>query len=180
MNSNTHYQPKISNYFDIPPTTRNLPPTGDEIPEEIDDSTIRFAFQNAHGVSTNHGLSVSAEIEAMGQWNISVLGLAETNRPWTAKQRHEYDFMMSSHFHSSRTLYTAAPAQSHDTTYQPGGNLMAINGRTTGRIYDYGADSMGRFCWYALRGKRDEGVLVIVAYRVCHKASDNPGPFTAF
>lgn len=39
---------------------------------------------------------------------------------------------------------------------------------------------MGRFGWYALRGKRDEGVLVIVAYRVCHKASDNPGPFTAY
>lgn len=180
MTSNTLYQPKISAYTRTPPNTPNLPPTGDEIPEEVDDNTIRFAFQNIHGIAKTYGLAVSPEIEMMDQWNVSVMGLAETNRPWTAKQKSEYDFMMQSHFQSSRTLYTAAPAQSHDTTYQPGGNLMTINGRTTGRIYDYGLDRMGRFCWYALRGKRDEGVLVIVAYRVCHKASDNPGPFTAF
>ena len=88
--------------------------------------------------------------------------------------------MMHSHFHSSRTLYTSAPAISHDQTYQPGGNLLTINGPTTGRIYDQGNDHLGRFCWYALRGKRDEGVLVIIAYRVCHKASDAPGPFMAY
>lgn len=39
---------------------------------------------------------------------------------------------------------------------------------------------MGCFCWYKLRGKRDEGVIVITAYRVCHEKWDQPGPFTAF
>ena len=175
-----YYQTKLLPYTGTNTTVPNLPPTGDEIPQEVEDTNIRFAFQNIHGVSTKLGLVVSPEIDAMSQWNISVMGMAETNRPWTAKQKSEYDFMMASHFYSSRTLYTAAPTHTHDQTYQPGGNLLTINGHTTGRIYDYGTDKMGRFCWYALRGKRDEGVLVIVAYRVCHKASDNPGPYTAY
>lgn len=116
----------------------------------------------------------------MSQWNISIMGMAETNRVWTAHQRFDHDFMMKSHFPSSRTLYASAPVHTHDQTYQPGGNLLSVTGRTTGRIHDYGTNKMGRFCWYALRGKRDEGVFIIVAYHVCHKASNNPGPFTAY
>jgi hypothetical protein len=175
----TRYQ--TTDTVGIPPIEiPNLPPAGDEFPQEIDENILRFAFQNIHGISNARGLEVHPEIEMMSEWNISVMGMSETNRPWTAWQKSEYDFMMRTHFNSSRTLYTAAPAISHDQTYQPGGNLLTINGHTTGRIYDHGSDTLGRFCWYALRGKRDEGVLVIVAYRVCHKAGDAPGPFTAY
>ncbi len=41
-------------------------------------------------------------------------------------------------------------------------------------------DRMGLFFWQAFRGKRDKGVLIITAYRVCQEASDNPGPYTAY
>lgn len=174
------YQTKLPTYSINTPATPNLPAMGDVIPFEVEENIIRFAFQNIHGIATAPGLMVSPEIDVMSEWNISVMGMSKTNRPWTVKQKSEYDFMMSTHFQSSRTLYTAAPAITHDQAYKPGGNLMTINGRTTGRIFDYGSDPMGRFCWYALRGKRDEGVLVIVAYRVCHNASDTPGPFTAY
>jgi hypothetical protein len=180
MTQTRHYQTKYPSFIDQNTTTPNLPPTGDEIPQVVEIDTIRFAFQNIHGVKAAGGLTVSPEIEAMSEWNVSIMGMAETNRPWTAQQKSEYDFMMASHFFLSRTLYTAAPTHDHDQKYLPGGNLLTINGPTMGRIYDHGSDKMGRFCWYALRGKRDEGVLVIVAYRVCHKASDNPGPFTAY
>ena len=180
MTKTRYYQTKYTSHLTAKKTTPNLPPTGDEIPQDVEDNVIRFAFQNIHGIKSSRGLSVSPEIDAMSDWNISVMGMAETNRPWTAQQKSEYDFMMTSHFFSSRTLYTASPAHEHDQTYLPGGNVLTINGPTTGRIYDRGTDKMGRFCWYALRGKRDEGVLIIVAYRVCHKSSDNPGPFTAY
>ena len=58
--------------------------------------------------------------------------------------------------------------------------MLTVNGTAEGRIQAQGSDSMGRFCWYTLRGGRDEGVLVITAYRVCQEPSDNPGPLTAF
>lgn len=180
MTRSTRYQTRLQEFATAPPEIPNIPAYGDSIPYEVEETHIRFAFQNIHGMSKSRGLESASEIHTMSEWNIDVMGMSETNRPWTASQKSEYDFMMASHFYSSRTLYTAAPSLAHDQTYQPGGNLLTINGRTTGRIYDSGTDSMGRFCWYALRGKRDEGVLIITAYRVCHKTGDDPGPFTAY
>lgn len=69
----------------VPPIeTPNLPATGDELPQEIEDSIIRFAFQNIHGIPTTKCLEVTPEIEMMSDWNISVMGMSETNRPWRA------------------------------------------------------------------------------------------------
>ena len=137
MTQTRHYQTKYPSFIDQNTTTPNLPPTGDEIPQVVETDTIRFAFQNIHGVKAAGGLTVSPEIEAMSEWNVSIMGMAETNRPWTAQQKSEYDFMMASHFFSSRTLYTAAPTHDHDQKYLPGGNLLTINGPTTGRIYGH-------------------------------------------
>ena len=33
------------------------------------------------------------------------MGVSETNRPWTARQKSDYDFMMNTCFHSSCTIY---------------------------------------------------------------------------
>jgi hypothetical protein len=88
--------------------------------------------------------------------------------------------MMTKIFQQCRTIYTAAPSFNRSLLYQPGGNLLMINGRTTGRIMSHGSDWLGRFCWVALRGHRDEGILLITAYRICQNITDNPGPHTAF
>jgi hypothetical protein len=157
----------------------NLEATGDPLPEKSD-TTIRFAFQNVHGLTNTHGLSLPDEIEAIDEYNIDVIGMAETNRPWTLSQRSTHDSFMQLRFKSSRTLYSAAPPISHDDTYQPGGILLSITGHNTGRIVTSGSDPMGRFAWQKLCGRRDEGVLAITAYRVCQESSHNPGPLTAF
>ncbi len=87
---------------------------------------------------------------------------------------------MGKRFRASRTIYTAAPTDDHDLTYQPGGNLITTNGEITGRVDGHGSDKWRRFCWYSFQGKRDEGVIVIVAYRVCQEKHNNPGPTTAY
>ena len=125
------------------------------------------------------GFDLPVEIESMSDLDIDVMGMSETNKPWTSENKHEYDMLMRSRFRQSRTIYSSAAAP-RNTRYQPGGNLLTINGHTTGRISARGSDDLGRFCWFALRGRRDEGVLVISAYRVCHEAHDAPGPFTAY
>ena len=43
-----------------------------------------------------------------------------------------------------------------------------------------GEDPLGRFEWMLLHGERDEGVVVINAYRVCQVATSNPGVYTQF
>jgi hypothetical protein len=108
------------------------------------------------------------------------MGMAETNCPWTPSQKSIYDSYMQMRFKSCRTVYSAAPQISHKYKYQPGGILLSVNGHNKGRITVSGSDSIGHFAWQKLRGRRDEGVLVIMAYRVCQEPSHTPGPLTAF
>jgi hypothetical protein len=157
----------------------NLSPSGDPLTEKRE-GIIWLAYKNVRGVSDARGLNTPVEIEAMEDLQVDIMGMSETNRPWTPHHRYAYDTMMQLWFRSSRTIYTSAPSHDHTQKYQPGGNLLTINGHTTGRIVSHGSDPLGRFCWTSLRGKRDKGVLLITAYRVCHTLSDNPGPHTAF
>lgn len=150
--------------------TPNLPPAGDSIPTAREDGILRFAFQNIHGATLHSGIQVAPEIDTLLDWDINIMGMSETNRPWTPQQKSVYDYMMDSCFSSSRTIYTSAAPPDHTFKHLQGGNLLTINGHTTGRICERGSDSLGRFCWVTLRGRRDEGVLVITAYRVCHES----------
>lgn len=47
-------------------------------------------------------------------------------------------------------------------------------------IIQHGSNSLGRFCWFKLWGQRDEGVLLVMAYWVCHVLSDNPCPHAVY
>ena len=67
-----------------------------------------------------------------------------------------------------------------DTTYLPGGTAMITRGHTCGRVYQRGADPLGRFTWMALRGRNNTGLLVITGYRVCQNSGTTAGPDTAY
>ena len=159
---------------------KNIDPAGDSLPERYEnDGITRTAFHNIAGSTIGQGFSVADEIEAIHNFGIDIAGYTEINKPWDSGNKHEFSLMMESIFEQSRSVFSASPAD-HDVSYQPGGCMLTVNGTAEGRIQAQGSDSMGRFCWYTLRGGRDEGVLVITAYRVCQEPSDNPGPLTAF
>ena len=180
MTGNTLMQQRLTDAtFTGANTDKNIEAVGDTL--QLKGSNIlRIAFQNIHGVSDLRGHAVPSELEAMEELHIDVMGMAETNKPWTPRQRAIYDAYMQNIFHTSRTLYTAAKTADHTTNYQPGGNLLTVNGSVTSRIDGRGTDKWGRFGWYTFQGKRDEGVLVIVAYRVCQTGGTNTGPLTAY
>ena len=160
-------------------TIKNIEASGDVLASK-DERTLRIAFQNVHGASDFRGWEAPSEIEAMEELEIDIMGMAETNRPWLKQQRALYDAHMMKSFKTSRTIYAAAPAQDHQVRYQPGGNLLTVNGEVTARIDGRGSDTLGRFCYYTFAGKRDEGVIVIVGYRVCQEVGNTTGPYTAF
>ena len=170
-----HHQPRIDRNLH---TYDNITPSGDHlIPRTDTDTYIRIGYQNIHG--TSRETHIPSEITAMQELGLDLMGMSETNRPWNAKNKTEYNLVMKEMFRVSRTIYSSAPASS-DSNYQPGGTLLTINGHTTGRVSSHGTDPWGRFCWYRLRGRRDEGLVIICAYRVCHAQSHNPGPLTAY
>jgi hypothetical protein len=124
-------------------------------------------------------LEIATEIENMINIGTDIQGLSETNRPWTHTNKSKYDFMMESVFQQSRTVYPSSPTD-RTNTYQPGGKLVSITGDNVGQINNTGKDIMGQFAWATMRGKRDKGILIIVAYRVCQDHDSRAGAFTAY
>ena len=127
----------------------NIEASGDDL-QPKENGVLRFAFQNIHGTTDLQGWEVPSEIEAIEEFEIDIMGMAETNRPWSTHQRSLFNAYMQNRFRSSRTNFTAAPSTDHRVKYQPGGNLLTINGEVTARIDGQGTDDLGRFCWYKL------------------------------
>ncbi|KAL7519021.1 hypothetical protein ACHAWF_000213, partial [Thalassiosira exigua] len=86
---------------------------------------------------------------------------------------------MKSRFGQHWTEFSSANSQ-YDQKYQPGGNALTILGNLVGRRSGSGADEQGRYCWYTLRGQRDEGVCIISAYRVCQTTPSQAGATSAY
>ena len=97
---------------------------------------------------------------------VDIHGLSETNRPWSQTNKWKYNFMMDQVFQQARTVYASLPTD-RTTNYQPRGN--SITRDNVGQIQQTGHDPMGRFAWTTMRGKQDEGLLVIVAYCSTHR-----------
>jgi len=123
-------------------THTNINPSGDKLHPRTDvDGLISGSPINIHGTRTL-GLRIPTEIEAIESLGIDIMGMSETNCPWTTKMKAEYDHMMNQRFRTLQTLYSSAPPTS-DSSYQPGCNLLTITGRTTGRILEHASDPWG-------------------------------------
>ena len=162
-------------------TVPNLNSSGDEHqPRSEGDGTIRLGFQNVNTIKKPRAQHLPEELEVVKNLGIDICGFVETNRPWTTSNKEIYDLNMNALFGGGTNTQYASMRAEYGTTYQPGGVMQTINGHTTGRITNFGVDKYGRYAWHALRGSRDEGVLVITAYRVCQETIGSAGPMTAF
>ena len=89
--------------------------------------------------------------------------------------KSEYDICTRTKLEPHRAHHASAPAV-FVCKYQNGGCLLSVNGELTGSIMEMASDRMGRFCWTTLKGKRDEGRLVVSGYRVPQKTREEAGP----
>ncbi|KAL3786173.1 hypothetical protein ACHAWO_013136 [Cyclotella atomus] len=140
----------------------NILPSGDpRCTRTDDDGLFRVGSNNTNGVELGkNGLEISGDIDTTDELGFDVMGLQETKIPWTASNRRIQPTMPTQ----------MAPRRNYSF-------LLSTIGR---RHTNSGSDPWGRFCWMTLRGGRDEGIILINAYRCCHTKSDNPGPFTAY
>jgi hypothetical protein len=132
---------------------------------------IRIALQNPNGIRLTHALDVLPEVMAMDELDIDILTMPESKLSQQGRTREVLQRQLNVNLGSARVLEASAPKikENSRTDYQPGGVLMAIIGKTLGRKVQKYRDPMGRFVWVKLRGNRNEGVLLITAYRVCQK-----------
>ena len=140
--SNTDAYTRVQQRLNPPRTAENIDPSGDPITDRTEsDGLIRIAYQNVHGIRMTNCI-IPTELETLEAHGINIMGMSETNCPWTPEAQSEFNFMMNQCLQSSRTIYSSSPPTSN-SRYQPGGNLLTINGHTTGRITSNGSDPWG-------------------------------------
>lgn len=157
----------------------NIPPCGDVFVRRSEgDGIFRVGGHNIHGTSLGKQ-SVIEEIEQIHELGFNVMGLCEINKPWNSGNKWKFEQEMNRVVGNHVTRYASAHAR-HDVNYLQGGVLLSVNGGNAGRYHSGSDDRHGRFSWISLQGGRGEGVCFIMAYRVPHEKSDNPGPLTGY
>ena len=178
------YQPTIAECFgyDInadDPSSGAIEATGDKLINKAD-RVVRFALQNINGLSLREGLQVMPEVATIGALNIDFGAFTETNIHWSKEAREQMSSQLYSHLGTSRIVCASDSKGRREDGYQPGGSMLTAVGPQGGRITQTGSDPWGRYSWMLLRGERDEGLLVISAYRVSQEKGTISGPTTAY
>ena len=157
----------------------NIPAYGALIETKDLVNVVRIAFQNVNGLKLGNERAGAAELDAMNQLGIDIMGMAETNLSWTREKKLQLAALAKIAFDgTSRCI--ASSTTSNKEGYLPGGTAMITRGPVSGRVQAQGADPFGRFTWMALRGREDSGVLIITAYRVGQRKGVKAGPTTAY
>ena len=120
------------------------------------------------------------EIATIGALQLDVAAFTETNIHWNQSARDKIRHQLYSHLGSSRVVCASNASMSYEDGYQPGGSMLAVTGTQVGRILESGSDPWGRFTWIEMKGTRDNGLLVISAYRVSQLKGTKAGPNTAY
>ena len=135
------------------PSSRKIGATGDPLINKPD-NCIRYVFQNINDIGIREGLDVKTKTATIGALQIDVAGLSKTNVPWTQTKKGKVQSQLTRHLGESRVVCASNNARENDTGYQPGGVMLAIVGKQTGRMIKTGTDPWGRFAWSEIRGKR--------------------------
>jgi hypothetical protein len=176
-------QPTLHDYFELPGGDRVeqevIEASGDAM-IQIEDGHIRVALQNPNGIRLRENVQVLPEVAAISQMGLDIAVFPETKLARGGRTVEVFRRQLSAQS-SARVIQSAAPRQRISSSdYQPGGVLMAITGRISGRCVKAYADPWGRLVWYKLRGDRGEGVIVIGGYWCCQKKGTVAGSSTAY
>ena len=111
------------------------------------------------------------ETATIGALQIDVAALTETNVHWNQANREKMTNQLYTHLGHSKIVCASNETTKKEDGYQPGGSMITVVRSQSGRMKQSGSDPWGRFAWTEMRGTRDEGILVISAYRVSKKGS---------
>ena len=126
------------------PSSGAIEATGDPLIDKPD-NCIRLAFQNVNGIGIREGLDLMPETATIGALQLDVAGLTETNVPWSQANKDKMRSQLTRHLGESRVVCASNTAQENDIGYQPGGAMLTVVGKQTGRMIKTGTDPWGRF-----------------------------------
>lgn len=142
----------------------------------------RILFQNVNGIGMHNEFS---DVHSIGftseQLGINVLGLAETNTDWQAKDLRQGVHLRLRRYWKHTKIAFSSSDYRLDSAYQPGGMLIVVGQPWSGRAsVSHEESGLGRWTEATLTGKDNRQVTIICVYRVVKNSISRSGPFTAF
>jgi len=135
-------------------------------------NTIRVLLQNIGGIDANHKGSVklAALHEFMVEHQVDITAITECNVAWSqvdselSPQEQTRFWWENAHWSVTHNRKDPDAAK-----YQPGGASLVVVNQLSHRAQRPGDDTvgLGRWCWARLRGKNNQHLRLISAYRPC-------------
>ena len=137
----------------------------------IQEGSIRLAFANIHGISSNAAHPKNSMIRtAITNMGASIIGLAETNVSWNKlRGNNRWEERSLGWWEDMISITNHNTMGNPKKFYQPGGTMMITRGQAKFRVIKSGVDpsKMGRWCWQLFSGKAGVTTRIITAYRPC-------------
>jgi len=149
------------------------------IPKE--NMITRIWYQNVNGISAKDDMSDASWIAQFAEdHDIDIMALSETNISWNNPNVKRHFMSRIKQVWPIVNILTAASTELRDTTYQPGGVSLILQGGWSGHTTNNHSDPLGRWATTTLQGRDGRTVALITAYRVCQQTVSPERDQTAF
>eukprot|EP00957_Ditylum_brightwellii_P175679 13376602-Ditylum_brightwellii.AAC.1 len=154
---------------------------GDKLDSNISSNIFQLSTNNVNGFNTaNDGDEFLEELTILKELKISAACFQETNKNWT--KSGVYNNIKRKLFkvwRKNKITMSCAP-EWMKSEYQPGGTATLVTDKWSSFVCDTGKDTLGRWSYTTFKGKHDQKVTVISAYRVCNNTLAQAGPQTCW
>ena len=140
---------------------------GDEM-ERKQEGTLRIYHQNVNGMKYDRlGGDMGWYAHYMVDQQIDIMGISEHNVDNCSPKVITTALEAIRRISREIDMNMGGTKSKTETPYKPGGTLSLVQGNMRGRVTDKGKDSMGRWVYERLRGKKGKSVFVITVYQAC-------------
>jgi hypothetical protein len=145
-------------------------------------SIFRVVLQNPRSLKLFTSLiEVQYSFALCQDLSVSALCMPETNINWGHKQAHS---------NLRAQMRKTWPHSAHSVSYteeeltgphQPGGTATILTDKLTSRVMDKGTNpfGLGRWNFLTLRGKNENRITIVMAYRICEQSMASCGKTTS-
>ena len=143
---------------------------GDKLSDKPE-GLMRLGFINIHGLPPTKDHPKNRNIyDTIENCELDITGMAEVNKCWfKLPHRDSWKARTLGWWQTSKTNIAYNTRDISSVAFQPGGVLQHTKDKLTHRIIDSGIDNtkLGRWTWQRFRGRANNTVTIITAYRPC-------------
>ena len=156
-------------------------PCGDSFDIAPATDRLRIWSNNINTLSLSHGLAEFRELcDRLHKHNVDIIALQEINLDTTQfAVRQKILHVLKETFGAVKLILASTPVRK-ETTWKPGGVLLAIVGSCSQRVTTTQRDPYGRWCSATLAGRDNQDIQIYSAYQCVDVKARHTGDNTYY